>query len=121
MGNRRNFGSVNARTSKSTGHKYYEARYRPPIEARAKWPNLPQYITKNFPQRHMAEAWLSEAKSEIDDGRWIPPVIASNRSAAFQVTFGEYAANFVENRRKKMASHWPSPPSRSTNSTCGTI
>ena len=49
MGNRRNFGSVNARTSKSTGHKYYEARYRPPIEARAKWPNLPQYITKNFP------------------------------------------------------------------------
>lgn len=101
MGNRRNFGSVNARTSKSTGHKYYEARYRPPIEARAKWPNLPQYITKNFPQRHMAEAWLSEAKSEIDDGRWIPPVIASNRSAAFQVTFGEYAANFVENRRKK--------------------
>ena len=69
MGNRRNFGSVNARTSKSTGHKYYEARYRPPIEARAKWPNLPQYITKNFPQRHMAEAWLSEAKSEIDDGR----------------------------------------------------
>lgn len=101
MGNRRNFGSVNARTSKSTGHKYYEARYRPPIEARAKWSNLPQYITKNFPQRHMAEAWLSEAKSEIDDGRWIPPVIASNRSAAFQVTFGEYAANFVENRRKK--------------------
>lgn len=102
-GKRRRFGSIIERKSKSTGTTYYEARYQPPIGAYAKWPNLPKHITKNFPEGFESEAerWLIDAERAIQLQAWEPPQVSANTSAASRVTFAEYAADYVENRRKR--------------------
>lgn len=102
-GKRRRFGSIIERKSKSTGTTYYEARYQPPIGAYAKWPNLPKHITKNFPEGFESEAerWLIDAERAIQLQAWEPPQVSANTNAASRVTFAEYAADYVESRRKR--------------------
>lgn len=99
---RRRFGSIVRRKNKA-GVVYYEARYQTPVTAFAKWPGLPKHFSKNFPEgcEMAADSWLLEAEHAIVRGDWEPPQVEANKSAASRISFAEYAADYVENRRKQ--------------------
>lgn len=99
---RRRFGSIVKRTSRATGSIYYEARYRPPIDAYAKWPGLPKIISKNFPEGFESEAerFLLDAERLIRLGQWEPPSVTEKANLASRVTFAEYVTDYVANHHK---------------------
>ncbi|QYN59887.1 site-specific integrase [Bifidobacterium asteroides] len=99
---RRRFGSMPVRTDRKSGRRYIEARYQPPVEAYSRWPSLPKRISRRFPLGFETEAekWLNDAETSIRMGIWEPPEAAENAHRADSTTFGEYATDFVRNRRK---------------------
>ena len=102
MSGRRRFGSVVSRTSRDGKRRYVEARYQPPVWAYAKWPDLPKHYSRRFDADYtaMAAAWLADVERHIRLGDWEPPRIAVSKTRATDVTFREYALDFIETRRK---------------------
>lgn len=101
---RRRFGTVSLKTSRRSGRKYIEAKYKPPVEAYYKWPGmLPEYYTKRFAEGFETEAekWLNDAERAIQQGIWKPPEVARNEGLARRVTFAQYATDYVEHRVKR--------------------
>lgn len=98
---RRRFGKIERKIS-ANGQISYDASYIPPVEARAQYPHLPARIHKRFDEGYetQAEAWLNEAKRLIDLNAWAPPEVMDNADAGSKVLFRDYAADYVEKRRK---------------------
>lgn len=97
---RRRFGTL--RTVTKHGHEYIEASYPTPLDAFAKWPNLPKRQTKTVAPDFIgeAEAWLSEAERAIKLDAWTPPQLIRETQRRETITFAEYATQWVRNRRK---------------------
>ena len=97
---RRRFGTL--RTVTKHGHEYIEASYPTPLDAFAKWPNLPKRQTKTVAPDFIgeAEAWLSEAERAIKLDAWTPPQLIRETQRRETLTFAQYAAKWLDNRRK---------------------
>lgn len=98
---KRAFGKIRKR-ERAGRRPSYEASYNPPDWAYEKWPWLTKTITKSFnaSMRLQAEAWLAQAKKDIDYGVWQPPTLTAVQDKAKTITFREYATEWVKNRRK---------------------
>lgn len=98
---RRRFGKIERKVS-AKGQVSYDASYIPPVEARSQYPHLPARIHKRFDEGYetQAEAWLNETKRLIDLNAWAPPEVMDNADAGSKVLFRDYAADYVEKRRK---------------------
>lgn len=97
---RRRFGTL--RTVTKHGHEYIEASYPTPLDAFAKWPNLPKRQTKTVAPDFIgeAEAWLSEAERAIKLDAWMPPQLTRKTERREAVTFAEYAAQWLDTRHR---------------------
>lgn len=105
---RRAFGSINAKPNKAAP-KYLEATYPTPARYAADYPGQPKDQTETFrpatPDAWMrAEAWLAAEKKLIDNGTWTPWRSRKDRRRQSSVTFAQYAAEYVETRRKSDGS-----------------
>ena len=101
---RRAFGSINAKPNKAAP-KYLEATYPTPARYAADYPGQPKDQTETFrpvtsDAWMRAEAWLAAEKKLIDNGTWTPWRSRKDRRRQSSVTFAQYAAEYVETRRK---------------------
>ena len=101
---RRAFGSIKVKPNKAAP-KYLEATYPTPDRYAADYPGQPKDQTEPFrpanPDAWMrAEAWLAAEKKLIDNGTWTPWRSRKDRRRQSSVTFAQYAAEYVETRRK---------------------
>lgn len=100
MANRRSdFGSVRAKPNKAHP-KYWEASYTTPLEYAGKYPNQPKRQCRSFNDSTMAHGWLYSEKRLINSGVWTPPSERKANLKRSTITFGEYAPDWVKNRRK---------------------
>ena len=100
---RRSFGKIETKTNRH-GNRYYQASYRTPVEAMAERPGLPERQYKNFDDETAANGWLSSEKRLMDAGVWTPVKEREAKARRSDVTFAEYSAQWVENRRKRDGS-----------------
>lgn len=96
---RRNFGTVKPQPSK-TNPKYWEASYPTPVDYMDRYPNQPRRQCKTFHDPVQADGWLAAEKRLIDGGVWTPLGERRAQHRRATVTFGEYAPDWVENRRR---------------------
>lgn len=95
---RNDFGSVKPR--KSAHGVVYQARYRTPVEAFARYPGVSKEQYRTFADETEAYGWLAAEKRKIAAGVWEPPKIVAARAEAKGVKFRDYATAWVERRRK---------------------
>lgn len=96
------FGKIKAKR-RTHGEVYYEVSYRTPPEAFSKWPNQPQdqYKPHGAATELEANGWLDEEKKALDGGYWEPVNVRKAKQKKASITFGEYATQWVENRKTK--------------------
>ncbi|AIZ17012.1 hypothetical protein AH67_02250 [Bifidobacterium pseudolongum PV8-2] len=98
---RRAFGKIAERPKKKRGR--YEASYPTPLEYCSRYETQPARQTRYFDTYDDADAWLYQEKRLIDLGAWSPVALRkadAKRRQEQAITFGEYAANWIETRRK---------------------
>lgn len=97
----RKFGKIVVKPSKANP-KWIEASYLTPVAAFSEWPDLPNRQTATFPctqdGRDEAAAWLTKARRRIEADVWEPERIAKRKAKDTALTFGEYAAKWLETR-----------------------
>ena len=98
---RRRFGSI-VTLGKPDGRTWLEARYTPSAELRDKWGKLPKRFARRFPVGWdiQAEQWLNDEERLIRLGTWTPPSDRRKHAEADATTFHDYAAHWIETRRK---------------------
>lgn len=96
---RRGFGKVETKTDRH-GRKYFQASYPTPVEAFATHPGISARQYQNFDDETMADGWLSAEKRLIDSGAWTPLGERKAKRRRETITFGEYAPEWVETRRR---------------------
>lgn len=98
---RRAFGKIAERPKKKRGR--YEASYPTPLEYCSRYEAQPARQTRYFDTYDDADAWLYQEKRLIDLGAWSPVTFRkadAKRRQEQAITFGEYAANWIETRLK---------------------
>lgn len=97
----RKFGKIVVKPSKANP-KWIEASYLTPVAAFSEWPDLPNRQTATFPctqdGRDEAAAWLTRARRRIEADVWEPERIVKRKAKDTALTFGEYAAKWLETR-----------------------
>lgn len=97
----RKFGKIVVKPSKANP-KWIEASYLTPVSAFSEWPDLPNRQTATFPctqdGRDEAAAWLTRARRRIEADVWEPERIVKRKAKDTALTFGEYAAKWLETR-----------------------
>ena len=97
----RKFGKIVVKPSKANP-KWIEASYLTPVSAFSEWPDLSNRQTATFPctqdGRDEAAAWLAKARRRIEADVWEPERIAKRKAKDHALTFGEYAAQWLEKR-----------------------
>lgn len=95
----RAFGNVRAHG------KGYEASFQNPCYGVAA--GEPQRIYRSFTSKTAAASWLASQQVDIERGVWLSPLQSKEREArerreaqAANLTFGEYAKAWLENKRK---------------------
>lgn len=100
----RKFGKIVVKPSKAHP-KWIEASYLTPPEAFSEWPDLPNRQTATFPYsqdgRDEAAAWLARARHRIEADVWEPERIVKRKTKDTVLTFGEYAAKWLEMRENE--------------------
>lgn len=98
----RAFGNVRAH-----GKKGYEASFQNPCYGVVV--GEPQRIYKSFTSKTAATSWLASQQADIERGVWLSPLQAKEREArerrearAANLTFGEYAEAWLENKSKEV-------------------
>lgn len=97
---RRAFGKIAERPKKKRGR--YETSYPTPLEYCEQYADQPARQTRYFDTYDDADAWLYQEKRLIDLGAWSPVSMRradAKRRREQAITFGEYAANWIETRR----------------------
>lgn len=98
---RRRFGSI-VTINTPDRRTWLEARYTPPVALRDQWHNLPRRFAHRFPEGWdiQAEQWLNDEERLIRLGTWTPPSQRRHRHQGETTTFHDYAAKWIETRRK---------------------
>ena len=97
MARRRSFGKIRA-----LKNGRYEASYTKPLDMCAKFPDYTvRNPSKNFGTKTEAELWLAEEKRLLDSGIWTPLTDRRAKEQRKAVTFGDYAGEWLGNRRTK--------------------
>lgn len=98
---RRAFGKIAERPKKKRSR--YEASYPTPLEYCSQYEAQPARQTRYFDTYDDADAWLYQEKRLIDLNAWSPVAMRTadaKRRREQAITFSEYAANWIETRRK---------------------
>lgn len=105
--NNRRHGNGSIRERNGVHGVAYQARFTIPDDVPCE-PGAGRHITKTFPTREEAEAWLSRNVAAVEAARHgvaVEPMMTAaavrERDARDGVTVGEYAAWFLEHHRKR--------------------